>query len=146
MNHIYRFIWKSAAGVWQAASELQRGRCKSHSNRRARRLLAAAALSLVAAGASAADVLPTAGTVVASSGAISRNGTNMTVTQATGKLAIDWNSFSIGGQHRQLREHPYLQALMCGDEQAVKLAGYRMRKPRLPRITNSGCGRRALNY
>ncbi|WP_244919648.1 MBG domain-containing protein, partial [Pseudoxanthomonas spadix] len=45
--------------------------------------------------AAAAD-LPTGGTVVAGEGGIASNGTAMTITQSSAKLAIDWRSFDIG--------------------------------------------------
>ena len=46
----------------------------------------------------AAD-LPTGGSIVAGSGTIHQTGTTLTVTQATPKLAADWQSFNIGAGH-----------------------------------------------
>ncbi|HUW26803.1 MAG TPA: MBG domain-containing protein [Gallionella sp.] len=40
--------------------------------------------------------LPTGGQIVAGSGAISQSDTTLTVTQTTGRMAADWQSFSIG--------------------------------------------------
>ncbi len=60
-----------------------------------------ACVSMICAAAAstrAAD-LPTGGQVVSGAGSISQTGSVMTVTQATAKLGIDWQSFSIGQGH-----------------------------------------------
>lgn len=44
----------------------------------------------------AADVLPVGGTIVGGTGSVGQNGGAMTINQSSGKLAIDWQSFSIG--------------------------------------------------
>lgn len=95
MNHIYRVVWNATTGVWQAASELQRGRCKSASARRTRRA-AAAVLAAIALPSLAADILPTGATILSGVGAIARDGTRMTINQTSSKLAVDWRNFSIG--------------------------------------------------
>ena len=46
--------------------------------------------------AHAADILPTGGNVVAGSGSINQSDGQMTINQTSNKLAIDWQSFSIG--------------------------------------------------
>jgi len=56
-------------------------------------LLAATFLSV---GLEASPVLPSGGSVVAGAGSVSTVGSTMTVTQATAKLAINWDRFSIG--------------------------------------------------
>jgi filamentous hemagglutinin family protein len=81
-------------GTWQAVAECARGRGKSRS---VKPLLAAALLVLAGAGQSqAAGILPTGGSVVAGSGNISQSGNAMTINQASNRLAIDWQSFSVG--------------------------------------------------
>ncbi|MYM93237.1 two-partner secretion domain-containing protein [Duganella vulcania] len=95
MNRIYRVVWNAALGVWQVCSEQGGARGKRSASRTARRALVAAGLALTGALALAAD-LPTGGAVVAGQGSIAQQGKTLTVNQNSGKLAIDWNSFSIG--------------------------------------------------
>ncbi len=66
--------------------------------RAARMAVAALAVGMVgmASTAALADSLPTGGVVVAGSGTIAQAGTVMTVTQATARMAADWQSFNIG--------------------------------------------------
>lgn len=101
MNHIYRIVWNAATGVWQAVAEVGTGRGKGKGLRRARRnrraLFAVALASLsVQPSFASTNILPTNGSVIAGSGTVTQNGSNMTINQATNKLAIDWQSFSIG--------------------------------------------------
>lgn len=100
MNRIHRVVWNAGKGVWQAVSECARvnGKVGSGLRRRAQRsgLLAGALLlapSLVVA------ELPTGGEVTAGSGSISQAGSTLTVHQDSARLAIDWQSFSIGAGH-----------------------------------------------
>ncbi|WP_082565631.1 YDG domain-containing protein [Duganella sp. Root1480D1] len=95
MNRIFRVVWNAGMGMWQVRSELGGAHGKARRSRAARRALAAASLSLVGGAALAAD-LPTGGVVVAGQGQISQQGSAMTINQGGAKMAIDWNSFSIG--------------------------------------------------
>ncbi len=98
LNHIYRVVWNAARGVWQAIAESGKGHAKSKRNKVARQALAAGSFVLAALPALAVDVLPTGGTVVAGSlvNPVSVSNGKMTIEQASGKLAMDWQSFSIG--------------------------------------------------
>jgi filamentous hemagglutinin family protein len=95
MNRIFRIVWNASIGMWQVRSELGGAHGKARRARAARRALAAASLSLAGASALAAD-LPTTGVVVAGHGQIAQQGNTMTIRQGSAKMAIDWNSFSIG--------------------------------------------------
>ncbi|SHE66176.1 filamentous hemagglutinin family N-terminal domain-containing protein [Marinomonas polaris DSM 16579] len=99
MNRIYRVIWNSSIGVWQAVSEIGKsaGKKKNHGRRhRARLSLIAGSVFIVSAQAYA-DALPTNGTVSLGSGSISQpNGKTLNITQNTNKMAIDWQSFNVG--------------------------------------------------
>jgi len=95
MNRIFRVVWNASMGIWQVRSELGGSHGKARSARATRRALAAASLSLVGGAALAAD-LPTGGAVVAGQGQISQQGSTMTISQGSARMAIDWNSFSIG--------------------------------------------------
>lgn len=91
LNHVFRLVWNDALGVYVPVAE-------HASARRKRNASSAAALSaaLLLSGPALAADLPTGGNVVAGSGSISQNGTSMTINQQTGKMAIDWQGFSIG--------------------------------------------------
>jgi len=99
MNRVYRIIWNVTVGAWQVASELATARRKAG---RARSRLVAAGAVLFASGLAAAQTpaLPAGGTIVGGAGAIERQGETLTVTQATSRLAADWQSFSVGAGHR----------------------------------------------
>ena len=77
MNRTHRTVWSHARQTYVAAPAL---------------LALGACLGTVAG---AAD-LPTGGNVVAGSGTIAASGNAMTIQQSTSKLAVDWQSFSIG--------------------------------------------------
>ena len=101
MNRVYRLVWNSATCVWQAVSECSKGSGKSKTGKpkaTARDSFAVAAFLLLPLAAFGAD-LPTGGQIVAGTGAINQSGGTMTVTQTSGKLAADWQSFSIGSGH-----------------------------------------------
>ncbi len=94
MNRSYRVVWNAVLNVWQAASELTKGQGKGKS-RSARRVVALGAGALALTGAQA-GTLPTGGQIVGGVGSIGQAGKAMTVQQGSDKLAIDWQSFSIG--------------------------------------------------
>lgn len=97
MNQQYRVVWNEAVGAWQAVCEICRSNGKSKSSRRVLRVASLmAAGSLLAATQVFAAGLPTGGNVVAGSGSISQAGTSMTINQSTAKMAVDWQSFSVG--------------------------------------------------
>ncbi|PJE54813.1 two-partner secretion domain-containing protein [Marinomonas sp. BSi20584] len=99
MNRIYRVIWNSSIGVWQAVSEIGKsaGKKKNHGRRHRTRLSLIAGSVFIVSAQAYADALPTNGTVSLGSGSISQpNGKTLNITQNTNKMAIDWQSFSVG--------------------------------------------------
>ena len=61
------------------------------------RTLSAAGIALtILASSPTAYAIPQGGEVTAGQGDINQNGSNMTITQTTDKLALDWQSFNIG--------------------------------------------------
>ncbi|MBN2647285.1 MAG: filamentous hemagglutinin N-terminal domain-containing protein [Thiotrichales bacterium] len=99
MNKVYRVVWNASLGVWQAVGELGSSAGKGTSDRRkARHLLRGLAGSLVLLSSSVfAASLPQNGTVTLGSGSLSQSSANtLNITQSSQKLAIDWQSFSIG--------------------------------------------------
>ncbi|MDO8329515.1 MAG: YDG domain-containing protein, partial [Fluviicoccus sp.] len=89
LNRAYRLVWSAVHNLWIPVAETARSRGKSG------RVLTLTSL-LLAGGA--AQALPVGGVVTAGGGNIGQSGSQMTVTQQTGKLAIDWQDFSIGAQ------------------------------------------------
>lgn len=110
MNNVYRLVWNATQGLWQAAPETARGRGKTKSSRALRPAVVGAALMLAAA-AHAGAPLPTGGTVVAGSGGIEQSGNVMTIDQGTARMAIDWNSFSIGQGNTVIFRQPSTSAV-----------------------------------
>ena len=98
LNHIYRVVWNAARGVWQAIAESGKGHAKSKRNKSARQALTAGSIVLLSLPALAADILPSGGSVVAGAlvNPVSVSNGKMTIEQASSKLAMDWQSFSIG--------------------------------------------------
>ncbi len=92
MNRIYTTIWNHAINAWTVVSEVASTRGKRGASR------VAGALLLAPLAAAAGD-LPTGGTVTAGQGSLHQAGNVLTIQQNTDKLAIDWNSFSIGQGH-----------------------------------------------
>ncbi|WP_028105144.1 YDG domain-containing protein [Pseudoduganella violaceinigra] len=95
MNQIFRVVWNACLGVWQVRSELGGSQGKAKRTRAARRAMAVVSATLASAAAYSAD-LPTGGVVVAGQGNIAQQGGTMTINQGGARMAINWNSFSIG--------------------------------------------------
>jgi filamentous hemagglutinin family protein len=93
MNRIYTTIWNHALGAWTVVSEVASTRGKRGSSRVAGALLLLAPLTAMASD------LPTGGVVTVGQGSLQQAGNVMTIQQGSDKLAIDWNSFSIGHGH-----------------------------------------------
>ncbi|CAB3687601.1 filamentous hemagglutinin [Achromobacter marplatensis] len=91
LNHIFRLVWNDALGVYVPVAEHASARRKRSSGS-----AAALTAALLLSGPALAADLPTGGNVVAGAGSISQNGSAMTINQQTGKMAVDWQSFSIG--------------------------------------------------
>ena len=96
LNQAYRLVWSEVHQAFIAVAEFSRSSGKRSG--KAAVVLATASL-VVAAGVADAAELPTGGQIVAGSGAISQSGSTLTVTQTSGKMAADWQSFSIGQGH-----------------------------------------------
>lgn len=98
LNHFFRVVWNAATGTWQAIAECGKGHGKTTRSKSMRQTLVAGSFVLMALPTLAADVLPTGGNVVA--GALARpvsiNNSKMTIEQSSNKLAMDWQTFSIG--------------------------------------------------
>ncbi|MDP9783547.1 YDG domain-containing protein [Pseudomonas fluorescens] len=91
LNHLYRLVWSDADQAFVAVAE--------HSTTRGKRggvVGFLAVLGLIGSGVAQAADLPSGGSIVGGSGAISQNGSHMVIDQHTGKLVTNWNSFDIG--------------------------------------------------
>lgn len=98
MNRVYRVVWNAATEAWQAVVETGKAQRKGTSAKATRLTTAAGALLL--AGAAWGAALPTGGSITAGSGNIAQNANVLTINQTSNKLAIDWQSFSIGQGNR----------------------------------------------
>ena len=95
MNKTFFTIWNATLGAWVAVSELARARSKSSGSGAV--LVASVLLGTSPAYAVGPTVLPTGGQVSAGQAQITTGAGNaMTVTQASARTAINWNTFSIG--------------------------------------------------
>ncbi len=107
MNRVFNVIWNHALGAWNVASEhaSRRGK-RGASARRAGGTLALGIAALNPAWAWAAD-LPSGGQVVLGNGQIGTpSASQMVIDQASGKLAINWQSFDIGAGHKVTFNQP----------------------------------------
>lgn len=96
MNHVYRIIWNVASSAWQAVSEVGKSSGKVKSQRRCQRTSAVGALFFISTQLCAAD-LPQGGVVTSGNGNIAQPNANIVnVTQNSHKMAVDWQSFSVG--------------------------------------------------
>ncbi|HZX33031.1 MAG TPA: filamentous hemagglutinin N-terminal domain-containing protein, partial [Rhodocyclaceae bacterium] len=97
MNRCYRSLYNATLGTWVAAPETAKAHGKAGKNPAVVAAVAIAA-ALAAAPALALDgnALPTGGQVSAGSGNLASSGNTLTVTQTSGKLAVDWQSFNVG--------------------------------------------------
>ena len=103
LNLAYRLIWNSLKQMWIPVAETSRGRRKSGAV-----VLAAGLLSLAGGGAWA---LPTGGQVSAGTGQIATSGAQLSVTQTSQNLSINWQGFSIGTNESVIFNQPGASAI-----------------------------------
>ena len=132
INRLYRLVWSDTLGAWVAVAENTRGRGKRSGRGK---LLAAlfagvAGASLAQAGAPpappAVNQLPVGGQVVGGVVDIGQQGATMTVTQASQRGAIDWQSFNVGSGARVQFVQPSASAVTLNrvlDTQASQIYG-----------------------
>ena len=114
LNRIYRLVWSALHQTWVVASELARGRGKSN----ATSLISAALLVSLAGLSGGAGAAPQGGQVVSGSGSISASGSagqsTTTITQASDKVSINWQSFNVGKAETVNFVQPSASALAWG--------------------------------
>lgn len=94
MNKTFRSIWNAKKQTYVAVAEIVSTGGKRSSSSVA--LLFSPLVLIALAGSATAADLPTGGQLVTGSGSIATNGNTMTVNQSSNKMAVDWQSFSIG--------------------------------------------------
>ena len=126
MNHVYRLVWNPTLQALVAVCESARGRGKSGGKAaRTQALLASVLLAASAMPALAVDmnVLPSGGQVSAGAASISSTANTLTVQQSTQKAAINWQSFSVGGNATVNFQQPNASSVILnrvvGTEQSV---------------------------
>jgi filamentous hemagglutinin family protein len=101
MNHIHRSIWNDRTGTFVAVSEMARSAGKKISSCTAvagaggRFRLKVLAFSLLLVCGASVYAEPTGGVVTAGSATIGGTSGEMTITQTTSNVAINWQSFGI---------------------------------------------------
>jgi filamentous hemagglutinin family protein len=101
MNHIHRSIWNDRTGTFVAVSEMARSAGKKISSCTAvagaggRFRLKVLAFSLLLVCGASVYAQPTGGVVTAGSATIGGTSGEMTITQTTSNVAINWQSFGI---------------------------------------------------
>ncbi|WP_426193946.1 YDG domain-containing protein [Massilia sp. DWR3-1-1] len=128
INRLYRLVWSDTLGAWVAVAETTRGRGKRSGRGKLMAALFAgvAAGSLAQAAAPPVTALPTGGQVVAGTVAIGQQDATMTVTQASARGAIDWQTFNVGAAARVNFVQPSASAVTLNrvlDTQASQIHG-----------------------
>jgi filamentous hemagglutinin family protein len=93
MNRSYRLVWNDITKAFVAVAEIAKGNGKKS---RAGRALTTIACALVFHTLTQAADLPTGGQIVGGNGVLSQSPVGITINQSTPRLALDWQSFSIG--------------------------------------------------
>ena len=99
MNKTYALVWNQTQGCWSAVGETARRRGKSAGGKR---VVAAAAVSLLGFAALPAFALPTGENITHGKADILRDadGKSMSINQHTDKLVTNWQDFSVAGGER----------------------------------------------
>jgi filamentous hemagglutinin family protein len=119
INRVFRLVWNELLRAYVPAAETARGRGKRANGRRI-----ALALAMSAGMAQAGPtLLPSGAQVMAGAAKISTTGNLLTVQQDSERTAIDWQSFSIGGNASVDFVQPNAAAVVLnrvvGNEQSV---------------------------
>ncbi|MGY6564117.1 MAG: MBG domain-containing protein [Halomonadaceae bacterium] len=110
LNHTYRLVWNHLRQSFVPVSEASVSRGKQ--NRGGLSVGAAVGGAFMLAVVQPAyATLPSGGTLVGGEGSITTNGSNMTVTQMSDRMAINWNSFSVGSGNRVAFDQPGANAV-----------------------------------
>ena len=100
LNHVFRLVWNHRLGTWCAAPEIARGKGKTKNSTQghppATRCIP---LLLLLGSATAWADLPQGGHISAGQGQLDYQGDNLHVQQHSDKLALDWQSFSVGADN-----------------------------------------------
>nr|WP_051374138.1 YDG domain-containing protein [Paraburkholderia sprentiae] len=97
LNHVYRLVWSASSDAWVAVAENASARGKgSRASRQLTAALLAVAVGSAASAAWAGGPLPSGGAITAGSGNIAQAGTQMVVTQTSGRMVTNWRSFDVG--------------------------------------------------
>lgn len=113
LNHTYRLVWSHLRQALVPVAEGTPSKGK-HARTGKRAIGAVGGSLLLLAGTpalAASGVLPSGGEVVRGTGSITNDGANMTITQSTGRMAVNWDSFSVGSGNKVTFEQPSSSAV-----------------------------------
>ncbi|MBV5329459.1 MAG: filamentous hemagglutinin N-terminal domain-containing protein [Chlorobium sp.] len=116
LNRAFRMIWNASLEMWQVVAESAKGGHRAGSPKRSPRLIAASTLLfLVTANGVMAQgltgTLPTGNAITAGSGSVSQSNGQMVINQTTDKMAVQWQSFSIGPDNSVTFNQPSSSAI-----------------------------------
>jgi len=122
LNHTFRLVWNESTQLWQAVSEVARGRGKSGASKlvcAAIRAGLGAMLGVLAPMALWAQValdpkaLPTGGKVVAGQASIMRApaAPSLTVQQSSQRAVVNWDTFNLGAKAQIRFDQPSAQSV-----------------------------------
>lgn len=112
LNHTYRLVWSHLRQALVPVAEGTSSQGKQ--SRTAKRALGIVGGSLLLAGTpalAATASLPSGGTVAGGEGSIADDGTHMTITQTSDRLAVNWDSFSVGSGNSVTFDQPSASAV-----------------------------------
>lgn len=113
LNHVFRLVWNHRLGTWCVASEIARGRGKSKSGTQGH--IPAPhqlwPLVLLLGSATAWAELPQGGQISSGDGSLSYQGNQLNVQQNSDRMAVDWQSFSIGKDNKVVFNQPGAESI-----------------------------------
>ncbi len=116
LNRAFRMIWNTSLAMWQVVAESAKGGHRAGSPKRLTRPIAASALLLLVTvnGAMAqgpTGILPAGNAITAGSGSVSQTNGQMVINQTSDKMAVQWQSFSIGPDNSVTFHQPSSSAI-----------------------------------
>ena len=112
LNHIFRVVWNHNLGAWSVAPEIAKGKGKSNNSTRGQTPAARCVpLLLLLGSATTWAELPQGGNISTGQGQLTYQGDNLHVQQHSDKLALDWQSFSVGKDNKVVFNQPDAQSV-----------------------------------
>ncbi len=117
LNRVFRLVWNHRLNIWCVAPETARSKGKTRSSgqtsgaRRGSTPFKQLPLALVLGANVAWAELPQGGQISAGDGSLSYHGNQLNVQQNSDRMAVDWQSFSIGKDHKVVFNQPGAESI-----------------------------------